>query len=698
MTTTNRQRFATRADVFAEGTSSVPMNFATSMTCRNTDITSITWNSSFTASHVLDPESASEQEHRQHLMSELRMASVKAGFELLPIQARAVARIVKRPSSSLTLTPVNPAMVPKKYRTPDSDIESPVILDMPTGTGKTITSLLGAVLFAIERKEDMGQKKALPPTPLGLVEVTGTAGWDPVAVPVSNKCIVFAPRHLVQHWDNHAHIAKQIVEAMTFSDGGSWEVRVVVNKKVSGITTGPRQVLVSICDSSRCGVKKFLEPSVRYSAICFDESGEGDSKVNALCQTMVPNINYGRVVMISADFSKWKHYFEPRAASVFRHIFPHWNRYKFGYATSAICRSAAVFTSSERATVMRECTDALKSAVVDIACVQYRPSLVERAGGGYGAELGDDSGCDVLHRNYGVDVSSCMTADDITAKITETIAELNTSAAAPEILPSVLRRLCDKINRLRDLHDKIVAVFSEECPICLERKPELRLIQPCLHFTCSECMLRLSICPLCRGEMAGTVGLTEKRPEEKPAKKRRTQKSDERIGSIFFDEIADLTGPAAPVGVMQAIQLTLQAVQNSRKRSNRAGKTLRTMLVCPGANMREGLFADMGFEVLHYRTVGSRNDVVTSRRMNSVLDGFKEDDGLSKLLCVRDAGLGCKQDSMTGLDIPNLDCVVSIGGSNLAQRMGRLCRLSRMSLPDNEKHALFVDVVPTLDS
>ena len=47
----------------------------------------------------------------------------------------------------------------------------------------------------------------------------------------------------------------------------------------------------------------------------------------------------------------------------------------------------------------------------------------------------------------------------------------------------------------------------------------------------------------------------------------------------------------------------------------------------------------MGFEVMHYRT-----DVVTSRRMNAILDDFKTDDGTSKLLCVRDASLECKKD------------------------------------------------------
>lgn len=687
----NRKHYSTRADVFARGTSCMEMNKVISLTCRHTDIISTTQNVTFTTNETMDPVAAEDRVRNERLVSELHAASVQAGFRLLPIQTKAVCRIVKRPSSTITVDPVNPHVASKLFRTPDSDVMSPVILDMPTGTGKTITSILGALLFAIERQSDMQHKTPLSPTSSGLVEVTDHPGWDPDAVLVSRMCVAFTPRHLVQHWVNHALIAKKIVEAMTFTNGVRWKVTVVLNKKLSSISVGHGEVVLGLCDSSRCGVKKYLEPSVHYSAICFDEAGESDSKINALCQTMVPNVSHGRTILISADFSKWRYYFEPRAASVFRHIFPFWNRYRLGYAAAAICTSAAVFTASERAAVMQECTDALASAVVDIACVQYRPSLVERVGGGYGAELGNDRGCDLFRSKYGVDVSNCSTFDDLTAKIETTIDRYKESAAVPGIMPNTVRILREEINALRILRNKLGAVLSEDCPVCLERKHDLKIIQPCMHFTCSECMTRLHVCPMCRGEMAGTVGWS---CADRPLKKQKTPQSTGRIGSLFFDEMATLTGFAAPTGVMQAIQYTLQALQNARRNSKRAGKTLRTMLICPGSNMREGLFANMGFEVMHYKTVGSKNDVVTAKRMNAIMDCFKADDGASKLLCVRDASTECKKDSMTGLDIPNLDCVVSIGGSNVAQRMGRLCRLSRMSLPDEEKHALFVEVVP----
>ena len=674
------------------------MNGAIKTSCKYTDIISSTVTGSFARRHDVDPATAYEELRSSALMSEVSRASVAAGFALLPIQTKAVSRIVYRPSSTVYLSPVSFDSSPSTYRTPKSDVMSPVILDMPTGTGKTITSLVGAIVFAIERREDMKKKSVVPPAAAGVVNVSGCVGWDPLSVlPDTSKCIVFTPRHLVQHWINHGQIAKNIVEAMTFRDGSKWTVRVEANKFASRISVGPNEVLVVICDSSRCGVKKFLEPTIHYSAVCFDEAGESDSKVNALCQMMVQNISHGRMILVSADFSKWRYCFDPRANSIFRHIFPLWSRYSMTETAAATCATAAVFSRSERSTVMNECTAALDSAILDIARVGYRPSLVERVGGGYGTELGEDRGCDLFFRKYDVNVSRCSTVDDIVAAIEGVIEENNRLAGVPGLARSDVTKLCDKINELHGVQNKIRGVLSEDCPVCLERVADLTLIQPCLHFTCSTCARRLTgSCPMCRGQMQGTVAVAA---EERRVKKARVAPptTEERIGGLFFDDLAALCGPSAPIGVMQAIEHTLKAVQNARARSPRAGKTLRTMIICPGSNMRDGLFANMGFDVTHYRTSGTRGDPVTMRKMNTAMDKFRANDGTSKLLCVRDAGHGCKQDSMTGLDIPNLDCVISIGGLNLAQRMGRLCRLSRMGLPEDEKHALYVDIVPIYD-
>lgn len=686
----SRNRSAVSGEGFARPTSQMSMADAVRMGCGETDIIAATKNPSIFATHEVDPTTPPEETRFLLFMCSLQAAASAADFQLLPIQAKAIYRVVYRPSSTLTFARAGPAhagatgtLQTMTYRTPYSDVLSPVIIDMPTGSGKTITAMLGAVLFAIERKDDMQATVMLPPTPTGVAEVTGVSGWDPSSPPVSSKCMVFTPHHLVEHWIRHGAIAKRIVEHMLFADGRRRTVRIAVNQYASDIDVGPDEVLIIICDSSRCGVKKFLQPSVHYSSVCFDEVSETDSKMNALCQTMPRGISHGRFILVSADLYKWRHGFDVRSVSVLRHIFPTWRRPNFtcagtyNYQAAATCRTSAIFSVSERATTVAECTRALQSAVLDIACVEYRPSLAERLGGG----------CDLFHEKYGVDVSHCSTLQDIVLAIRAVIAD-HEGAARNVNKPSLLLTLAAKINELNDMERKIIGVRDEECPICYERMTDVALIHPCLHVTCKGCMSRLGrICPMCRGQMAGTIDVST---GNNPAKRQRTSGPGERIGSLFFDELAALCGPSDPIGVVQAIGHVLRAVQRARETSPRCASTLRTMMICPGANVGEGLYRDMGFEVLRYN---ARN----VHRGRETLNRFAENDGSSKLLCVRDDQGDDGKDCVAGLDIPNLDCVISVGGTNFSQRVGLLCRLSRMALSENERHALYVDIVPKME-
>lgn len=105
-------------------------------------------------------------------------------------------------------------------------------------------------------------------------------------------------------------------------------MRVVTNKRASTVPCGPDEVVVVICDSARCWYQEALG-TVRALRCHLFRRGEGerDGKVNALYQTMVPSIKHGRIILVSADFSNWRHCFDPRATSVFRHYFPRWGCY-----------------------------------------------------------------------------------------------------------------------------------------------------------------------------------------------------------------------------------------------------------------------------------------------------------------------------------------------------------------------------------
>ena len=333
----------------------------------------------------------------------LLKSSELAGFPLMVIQVTAILSITYRRSGEVNVAKMlrqyrqdNVLSLPhnitpyRKFATSPSDIGSPVFLDMPTGTGKTITSLLGSIVFAIERKDDV-LSSILRTTRKrgGVFEITGIPGVDP-DIPEEGpggygKCIFFTPKHLMQHWKDHAETAKLIVENMTFGST-KWTVRIVENKLASSLVVGKNEIIVILYDLARCGTSKYLEPSVKYASICFDEAGEKGSKNNALCQKLQRNVQFGRMIAVSADFSKWWN-LSAREDSVFRSILPSEgmnNRDE----RFAICVLGSIFQENERQYVLDKTTDPLEDSILDIATVRYTPSLMERIVGGSVRTLG----------------------------------------------------------------------------------------------------------------------------------------------------------------------------------------------------------------------------------------------------------------------------------------------------------------------
>ncbi len=714
--TSNRERFAMRRQNLYK--SKMNMNEAIGMSCKNTDIISTVKSNkdyrrsqepSLSIDHNVNQMDQDTASRFNRLSSSVQEASVASNFPLLPIQVKAICRTVYRPSSTIDTSFLGRPT--RTFATPSSDIKAPVIIDMPTGTGKTITAIMGSVMYAIERKSEFDDANKVVSSVFGMTETTGKVQTSSIP---GAKCIIFSPRHLVEHWAYHAEIAKKIVQNMTFSDGSKWTLKVVQNKLASKEVAGHNEVLLIVCDSSRCGVKKYLETGVYYSSICFDEVGERDCKVNAMFQktaSSIQSLMYGRLVMCSADFGKWgSHEFTPSVNTMLRGVFPMWSSNTlWEESTAATCVTSAVFDQYERDTVMTECTSALDSSILDVATVSYKPSLTERLGGGYATDLGSEVGSNLFSVKYNVDVRNCNTIEDILAKVSVKRAFYNTASNAPEATRCDQHVYGRRIEVLDSLCTKLREIASEDCPICFEKMDSVSMIQPCLHFTCSNCMEHIKDkCPMCRGEFHGTVGVktagrsievVQSENEERPQKRARTESdvttvSPARIGDLFFDEMGRIVPNNSSIsGVTTGIKTVLRAVHSAKDKSSRSTQTFRTMIICPGTEVRDGLFDECDSKVFHYKTSGDKRTPVTRKKMKTMMDSFKANDGTSKILVVRDSGVGDKQDSMTGLDIP-LDCVISVGGGNLAQRMGRLCRLSRISLPEEKKHALYVEVVP----
>ena len=718
----NRARFSMNGV-----TSSMPMRDIVKGSCWRTGIIKSNKPNTMDYSLKMDAYSPFKTVRIMNLREDMYSASIESGFNLTMIQLAAILSIVYRRSGKVSLgniimhyNPDGSHILPynltkaRVFGTPATDIGSPVFLDIPTGTGKTITSLLGSIVFSIERKHDMEREfsaKRYCSSNQGIVEITDVPEYSDTSDKGSGKCIFFIPKHLMQHWNKHAEIAKSIVENMMFK-GVKWTVRILENQLASTVTTRENEIVVILCDLVRCGTAKYLEPTVRYASICFEEAGEMGSKNNALHQKLRPGVKFGRLLAVSADFGKWARN-TSREDTVMQSIIPNHSLHQ-REERLAISVLGSTFQENERKCVLNKSTAPLKDAVLDIATVKYTPSLIESIVGGFGSDLGNDKGCDIFLEKYGVDVSECETISEIVAA---THKELDIwksrhagysqgSQVSDRSQACVAKRKC---NILESLIIKIHEVKSHDCPVCLEPIVDLSLIQPCLHFTCKTCMHRVILnkkCPICRGSLRGTVGISTsdtlgKRKksetetvETKPVFRKPVPGSgwSNRIGDLFFDEIASICGEGNPVGITNAIENVLMSIQRSRTRSSRYDKTFRTMLICPDVDIKDKLFEGMGFDVYHYRTRGTYQNKVTRKRMDSLIERFGETSGKSKLICVRDSDLSRTGDNMTGLDIP-LDCVISIGNQNYAQRVGRLCRMSRGYLPKEERDGLYIQII-----
>ena len=83
------------------------------------------------------------------------------------------------------------------------------------------------------------------------------------------------------------------------------------------------------------------------------------------------------------------------------------------------------------------------------------------------------------------------------------------------------------------------------------------------------------------------------------------------------------------------------------------------------------------------------------------INDFQAEDGRKKLMLVHDETSGSgylpgsrsgRDDNITGLDFPRLEAVVSIGSENRSQRVGRLCRMSRLFMEQDKRDAIYVEL------
>ncbi len=649
-------------------------------------------------------------------------ASEYAGFKLTPIQIETVANSVWRPSSKTMVKyelPVSGNNNPNKkmedlFTTPPSDMGSPVFIDLPPGMGKTIVGALSCMIISLERRHEINKPRIMS-SQTGLRRFSEKHGSE------GNVSMVFVPKHVHHQWIKASNMATNILRYMY----PSFETVVLTNKKAS--TVEGHMIGIIVCDSSSCSPSKMIESSVVYGTICYDECAEVScAKSNAIVSKVPYTLLYGRAIMISADFSGMggiKGMNIPGAAMIKR-VFGDVMSNAFdiamgrrdypgvsigGSMVAACLTTNSVFSKDYRSSVIDESAMLLDGVNLHAFCVRYKRSVLERLGVSAGFDLTPVSGNARFKDIVGVDISDCDSIDQIMARVKAYGESDHNSYQRSRRVHMALQVLGE--------------VIREDCVICLEPMQRASIIQPCFHVVCGNCFthIRRQRCPMCRNDIENVVTsnisgkrtfddafehevkmLNDKVEADKSKKPDTSEVVEKEVPEVFVS-MGDSVGKGLvssfpnntgeePIKVV--MEKTMEILRASHIKSG--GGTFRGLVICSKVDLNTTGFNTEGYDIIAYKTVGSKHAPVTRKKFASQLDKFQADDGKHKLLLVHDSSFGRdgrKDDNITGMDFPKLDAVVSIGSENRSQRMGRLCRMSRMFLEKDKRDAVYIEIV-----
>lgn len=657
------------------------------------------------------------------IQTRLKEAAKCFDLDLTPMQIKSVYSIVRRPETGVEVESVVPERKVTSFASTQGDAGSPVLLDLPTGMGKTITCLLSCLLVTTERRVDIMKDRMVSNSSGCATIIRGVEDGGYVSM-------VFSPKHVVGQWIREASRAKEIIEKMYEEQDTKWEVVIGLNKKASQLNLQGNQAAVIICDSSTFGPTKAFEDGIGDSCICYDECSESSKSTTNAALSNLDDVFYGRILFCSADFSRLDVAFRSSKESCAMRVAlgiqdcshlglavkcdagNSWQNYmtkRQAIGASklvATLATASVLPGSYRETVLQDSCDLLGDAHLYTLRLPYEPTLMERLRGNTGSDVNYVSeGATRFMTTFGVNVRGCQTIGDIIEKIQGT----EVSVENRMVLPDSSKIAIEKLTRIAE----------DDCPICLEKEESLCIIQPCLHMVCKTCMSKLkmvcTVCPLCRGRIRGSIGAkaemsttSNKKTIESHSPVNNKRKHDEiylagesdesdvpTLGDSFFEEMEKNTDV---VGISQSLKRVLVNLKKACRSSKL--RTLRVMVICSRIDIEEGDFSQ-GYDVVPYVTKGTKNNPSRRKKLEKTLREFQEDDGRCKLLLCKDSdGSGATgvswhtktDDNMTGLDFPMLQAVVSLGDTNRAQRVGRLCRLSRMGMCRRERDAVYVEL------
>lgn len=586
----------------------------------------------------------------------------------------------------------------RELASPEDDIGMMVINDLFTGSGKTLTTMLGAVVFAHKRRPEIVER-----APLLVREQTNgswstrvqcslseshlrlsSSSWSPR---YSNVVVVMCAKHLFSQWKSACATALKIL-------GMTGSVSVLENPMPGSAELGGESLKIVLLHCTKNLVRLQLE----FVPVVVVDEFTIKSVSNVLTRPAEALPVHGRLLLVSADAGSIRDVIHGAHRRSFLRKMLQWDDISLdaedyiAMVAGIPLISASVLQTEDRCLVGEFMINQLRKIKYERYEVNYTPSFASRIFGN-NFEMSAVSGNRLISDKFGIELPGTQSIGQFLKIVADTVDALREKNAASRMLAP-----------LAQLRDKLGTFVGEReaCPICMddyEMESGASLINPCWHIVCDKCLRHTMqaqhvLCPLCRTPMEGhTTALVDAEEGScqteadvaaaAAAAKAAAAAAADRLSAhgmidsslSLVDNMNAFIKPTA--GLEKACIGTLRCI-----RADVGDRPYKIVMIVPDEHFFTKFAVDVRqemdpsqAEILEFKTRGNKRKHVTSKAVACQIESFASDTGPGMKILFTTEG---KTDSLTGLDFPRVDCIISLGEGNNLQRLGRLTRLPRM--------------------
>ena len=622
---------------------------------------------------------------RARLSAKLRGFRADTGIKsLLPFQVEAVLNIVFRPEQMLISKSIlrgynDDTLVTARgmniLKSPFDDIGMMVINDLFTGSGKTLTTMLGVIAFAHGRhieildREPFLVREQLRGNWGTRIEMSQSLGMSSMYPKYTHAIVVMCAKHLVSQWKSACASALHIL--------GIEGVSVLENPlpKSEGFTREGLKIVIlhSVNNLTRLDLK-FVP------AIVVDEFTV-KSVSNILTKSVDLLPMHGRLVLVSADAGNVRNIIcGSHRRSLLRNLVG-WDDInnssdsRVALVAALPLIGASILETKDRFMVGDFMIEQLKKVVYEKYTVRYTPSFASRLFGN-NFEMSAVTGSRLMTEKFGIVLEGTKTIGQMLEVVSDKVDAMFATDKESRILAPLIQ--------LRNNISKFVGE-KDDCPICFEEyemASGASLINPCWHIICDKCLRKLIAakhdrCPICRGAMEGHT--TAVIGDENAASRHDCYSQESRVEVVqslsLLENISAVVKPTT--GLEKACVDTLRCI-----REDVGDRPYKIVMIVPDEHFFTKFTVDVReemdesqVEIIEFKTIGNKRKHVTGKSISEQIASFTTDEGPRIKILFTTEG---KTDSLTGLDFPTVDCIISLGDGNSLQRLGRLTRLPRV--------------------